>query len=403
MSFLTSLETPCLLLDADRLERNCSRMRERLQAHGVSLRQHVKTAKCEQVARLAAGGGLGPITVSTLKEADRFAEAGWRDILYAVGIVPGKLAHVRRLRSQGVDLKVVLDSAEAARALREAAIAQAASGGSGFGDPAAPARPDGTDARIPVLIEVDCDGHRAGVRPDDVDTLVAIGRLLESPATTLAGVMTHAGASYDCRSLEAIADMAERERAAIVQAADALCAAGLPCPIRSVGSTPTALMARRLDGITEVRAGVYQFFDLVMAGLGVCGVDDIALSVLASVIGHQPERGWTIVDAGWMAMSRDRGTSAQPVDQGYGLACTVDGRPLGDLVMAQANQEHGILGARGAIGASGTAAPSAPRLPVGTLLRILPNHACATGAQHDRYHLVRDGRIEAVWPRFSGW
>ena len=390
---LAALETPCLLLDADRLERNCARLRERLRPHGVRLRQHVKTAKCEQVARLAAGG-VGPITVSTLKEADRFAEAGWRDILYAVGIVPAKLPHVARLRARGVDLKVVLDSVEAAQALREAAPALLGAASDA--------------ARLPVLIEIDCDGHRAGVRPDDADTLLSIGRLLESSATTLAGVMTHAGASYDCRSLDAIAEMAERERAAIVRAADALTAAGLPCPIRSVGSTPTALMARRLDGITEVRAGVYQFFDLVMAGLGVCAVDDIALSVLASVVGHQPERGWTIVDAGWMAMSRDRGTAAQPVDQGYGLACTVDGRPLDDLVMAQANQEHGILGVRDA----STAAPSpslspspspSSHLPVGSLVRILPNHACATAAQHDRYHLVRDGRVEAVWMRFSGW
>jgi D-serine deaminase-like pyridoxal phosphate-dependent protein len=251
-------------------------------------------------------------------------------------------------------------------------------------------------ARLPVLIEVDCDGHRAGVRPDDADALVAIGRALESEATTLGGVMTHAGGSYDCRTPRSIADIAERERASVVQAAETLVAAGLPCAIRSVGSTPTALAAERLDGVTEVRAGVYQFFDLVMAGLGVCSLDDIALSVLASVIGHQRERGWTLVDAGWMAMSRDRGTAAQPLDQGYGVACGADGVPIDGLVMAQANQEHGILASR-------DGAPRPPQLPVGTLLRLLPNHACATAAQHERYLLVRDGRVEAVWPRFSGW
>jgi D-serine deaminase-like pyridoxal phosphate-dependent protein len=309
---LAALETPCLLLEAERLERNCARLRARLSAHGVSLRQHVKTAKSEPVARLAAGGGTGPITVSTLKEADRFAAAGWRDILYAVGMVPNKLAHAMRLRARGVDLKVVLDSVEAAHALREALEAGSAR------DERAEAAAVGGGARLPVLIEIDCDGHRAGVRPSDADRLLAIGRALESEATSLAGVMTHAGGSYDCRTPEAIAEIAERERASIVQAAGTLVAAGLPCAIRSVGSTPTALAARRLDGVTEVRAGVYQFFDLVMAGLGVCSLDDIAMSVLASVIGHQRERGWTLVDAGWMAMSRDRGTAAQPVDQGYG-------------------------------------------------------------------------------------
>jgi D-serine deaminase-like pyridoxal phosphate-dependent protein len=167
----------------------------------------------------------------------------------------------------------------------------------------------------------------------------------------------------------------------------------------SVGSTPTAHHATDLSGVTEVRAGVFVFFDLVMAGIGICSVDDIALSVLATVIGHQRDKGWILVDAGWMAMSRDRGTAKQDVDQGYGLVCDRDGRPYGDLILVDANQEHGIIALRP--GASG----ALPDLAVGDRVRILPNHACATGAQHDRYHVVRDGSdmVEAVWPRFGGW
>ena len=159
------------------------------------------------------------------------------------------------------------------------------------------------------------------------------------------------------------------------------------------------MAARDLAGVTEVRAGVFVFFDLVMAGIGVCAPDDVALSVLATVLGHQRDKGWIIVDAGWMAMSRDRGTARQPLDQGYGLVCDADGRPYADLIMIDANQEHGILAVR-----PGSAA-SCPDLPVGSSVRILPNHACATGAQHDRYHVVRGGdrRVHAVWQRFNGW
>jgi len=132
--------------------------------------------------------------------------------------------------------------------------------------------------------------------------------------------------------------------------------------------------------------------------LSVCRVEDIALSVAASVIGHQADKGWAITDAGWMALSRDRGTAAQPLDQGYGLVCDADGRPLDGVIVADANQEHGILAHR-----SGEAARM-PRLPVGTLVRILPNHACATGAQHGAYHVVRGSRrIEARWERIGGW
>jgi len=167
----------------------------------------------------------------------------------------------------------------------------------------------------------------------------------------------------------------------------------------SVGSTPTAHYSRDLTGVTEVRAGVFVFFDLVMAGIGVCSIDDIAISVLATVIGHQRDRGWILVDAGWMAMSRDRGTARQEVDQGYGLVCDLQGQPYGDLILADANQEHGIMMLR-----PGSQA-QLPDLPIGTRVRILPNHACATGAQHGGYQVMHMGSsiIEAEWPRFGGW
>jgi D-serine deaminase-like pyridoxal phosphate-dependent protein len=141
------------------------------------------------------------------------------------------------------------------------------------------------------------------------------------------------------------------------------------------------------------------FFDLVMHGIGVCAIDDIALSVLATVIGHRPEKGWILIDAGWMALSRDRGTQRHPIDQGYGLVCDVDGTPWPDLVVDDASQEHGVIKVR-----PGSAA-TLPDLPLGSRVRILPNHACATGAQHEAYHVIESGSraIAATWPRMRGW
>src|SRR5690606_21750968 len=174
--------------------------------------------------------------------------------------------------------------------------------------------------------------------------------------------------------------------------------AGLDCPEVSIGSTPTALTAEHLDGVTEVRAGVYVFFDLVMHNVGVCTTDEIALSVLTTVIGHQEEKGWAIVDAGWMAMSRDRGTQKQKQDFGYGQVCTEDGRPLEGYIISAANQEHGILSRSGEPDTG-----IAERFPIGTRLRILPNHACATGAQFPEYQAVLPDGSTATWPRFYGW
>jgi D-serine deaminase-like pyridoxal phosphate-dependent protein len=374
---LDQLETPALVLDAAKLERNVARMNAKMRVLGVPLRPHVKTPKCIEVAQLAMRSRSGPITVSTLKEADQFFAHGVTDILYAVGIAPGKLAHVAALRRRGADVTIVLDSVESARAVVEQSRA--------------------LGTRFPALIEIDCDGHRSGIKPGD-PTLLEIGRTLRAGGEPLLGVMTHAGSSYDCQSIAAIRAMAEQERAAVVSCADALRADGHDVSMVSVGSTPTATYAEALSGVTEVRAGVYVFFDLVMAGIDVCRIDDIALSVLASVIGHQRDKGWIITDAGWMAMSRDRGTQKQRVDQGYGLVCDIDGNPLDDLIVIGANQEHGIVARR-------DGKPfDLSRYPVGTLLRVLPNHACATGAQHDAYQVVRGGReIEAVWARFSGW
>lgn len=376
---LDDLSTPCLVVDEVRMQRNIDRLRGRMAGFGVQLRPHLKTCKSIEIARRVMDSAEGPATVSTLEEAARFADAGVRDMIYAVGIAPAKLPRVLALRAQGVDLSVVLDSAEQADAV------------------AAASRQSGT--AIPAFIEIDCDGHRSGVVPGDRDRLLSIGASLTRGGAELRGVLTHAGGSYSARGADGLRRAAEQERLAVVTAAETLRGAGLPCPVVSVGSSPTAHFAADLTGVTEVRAGVFLFFDLVMAGIGVCAVDDIALSVLATVIGHQRDKGWILVDAGWMAMSQDRGTARQAVDQGYGLVCDAAGRPFPDLILGSANQEHGIISVRPGSDAA------LPDLAVGDRVRILPNHACATAAQHGAYHVVRGDRpaVAATWPRFGGW
>ncbi|MGH3625929.1 MAG: alanine racemase, partial [Sciscionella sp.] len=229
---LTRLPTPCLLLDVRRMEHNISRARSRLAAQGVPLRPHVKTSKCLPVVRQMMGGTWGPATVSTLKEAEVLASAGVRDILYAVGIAPEKLDRVRQLRSAGVDLAVILDTPEQAQAVCAASW----------------------DAPIPALIEIDSDGHRGGLQPDD-PMLVQIAQTLQRGGAIFRGVMTHAGSSYEHPGGEALASMAEQERRAAVAAAAAIRSAGVDCRTVSVGSTPTALFAQSMSGVTEARIG----------------------------------------------------------------------------------------------------------------------------------------------------
>jgi len=375
MRTLSTVPTPTLVLDRRIAARNMARMRDHLAsvAGDVLFRPHLKTAKSIAVADMLFDGARHPITVSTLKEAELFGAAGFTDILYAVGLSPQKIAPVLALRVQGINLTVVTDNVAMAAAIRDAA-------------------PGGA---LPTLIELDVDGHRAGVAFDDGPTLTRIAAAL---GPNFAGVMTHAGGSYALSDPAELAGAADQEAARTAAARRLLEQAGHPCRIVSIGSTPTGNAVRDLTGVTEFRAGVFMFGDLVMHGVGVCPLEDIALSVLTTVIGTYPERGLVIVDAGWMALSRDRGTSGQAVDQGYGLVCSLDGQLLGDLIVLQANQEHGVIGVRPG------AAAHLPDLQVGDRMRILPNHACATAAQHGCYEVVAGSPdIIDSWERFSGW
>jgi D-serine deaminase-like pyridoxal phosphate-dependent protein len=371
-----ALDTPAALIDETRMMRNIQRLQSRLDGFGVRFRPHVKTPKCVEIGLRQRIAGARGITVSTLKEAERFFAAGFDDVLYAVGVAPSKLSRVLALREAGCDITVVVDSEAAAKSVVQVG------------------RP------LSVMIEVDSDGHRAGVEPES-EVLTAIGRRLIDGGADLRGVMAHAGSSYLYATPDALAEIAEGERSGCVRAAERLRAAGLPCPQVSVGSTPTALSARRLEGVTEVRAGVYVFQDLVMTNVGVCTPDDIALSVLTTVIGHQRRKGWVLIDAGWMALSRDRGTQLQSVDYGYGAVCDEGGRLLEGLWVSGVNQEHGFVSRRGTDPARRSGLET--EFPIGTRLRILPNHACATAAQFSQYMVLETGGGIATWERFNGW
>lgn len=374
---IDDLPTPALILDRAVLQRNLRRMSERLRNAGIALRPHLKTAKSVTVGRMAVEGHDGRITVSTLAEARYFANGGFNDILYGVGIVPSKLQAVSELRRQGINLHVVTDNIAVAQA-----IVDASRGGNTFS----------------VFIEIDSGAGRAGLPYPELPHLLDIARLLhEAQGVELAGVMTHAGHSYHENTIAGIVRVAEQERQAIVGAAEKLRVAGIPCPIVSAGSTPTAVHSRNFDGITEMRPGVYVFNDLDQEFIGACGPDDLALSVLASVIGHYPHRNQILIDAGALALSKDISAQEFQPKVGYGTIADAPGK---DMAVVACSQEHGFVGADAPLPFG--------RLPIGSHVRIWPNHACITAAAYDRYYVIDsdlDGgkAIVDVYDRINGW
>jgi D-serine deaminase-like pyridoxal phosphate-dependent protein len=240
----------------------------------------VKTSKCPPVVRAQLAAGARGITVSTLKEAQQFCALGITDILYAVGMVPAKLPQALELRRRGCDLKLIVDNVAAARAIAD------------FGG--------GQGEVFEVWIEIDCDGHRSGIVPED-DRLLEVGRAMAR--WRRARRRRHDARGLELRLRQPCRPGEDRRagtrRAACVRrsaCARRVCNARRSASVRHLRRCP----AERLDGVTEVRAGVYVFFDLVMHNVGVVRHDDIALSILTTVIGHQEEKGGrSSTRAGW--------------------------------------------------------------------------------------------------------
>ena len=360
---MDALETPALLVDSDRLDRNLGEMADLAREAGVALRPHWKTHKCPDLARrqieLGAVGG----TVAKAGEAEIFFAAGFEDLLVATPVVdPRKIDRLLAARGHS-RLAVLVESLEGARLWGE--------GAARAGKP------------VTVLLEVDTGMRRTGVTPGD--EAVPLGKnLAGDPWLEFRGVLTHAGHAYGARSSEEIAEIGRTEGETLVRTAESLRAAGIECPVVSVGSTPTVRYSMRVSGVTEIRPGNYPFHDVIQVGLGVVPEDRCALSLLATVVARPaPDR--VVVDSGSKSLSSDRGVTGGSLD-GFGRVLGPDGGFRQDAKVVRLSEEHGILEVEEAVAWS-----------VGDRIRIVPNHACATVNLHRELHLVRGADLVESW------
>jgi D-serine deaminase-like pyridoxal phosphate-dependent protein len=371
---LSELPTPALVLDVARVRRNAERMRGRVAGMGARLRPHVKTHKCAEVARLQTSAGSAALTVSTLAEARWFAARGFTDLTYAVPIEPGKFAEAIKLARDCERLALLTDDAGIPAQLDAAARA--------------------ANIKLDLFLKVDCGYHRCGVEPETGEAFEIPRRILDASHLRFAGILTHAGHSYHSHSLDELHAIAQRERDVMVEFASALRDAGIPVPVVSIGSTPTISTVEHLEGVDEARPGNYIFFDAFQATLGSCSFEDCALTVLASVVHRDSTRRKVAIDAGAIALSKDRGAVDIDSTCGYGRVLDLEGRDL-DLRVSTLSQEHGMIEIDDET--------LFDRLKVGTRLRILANHSCLTAAQHPHYNVLEAGRIVDRWQIQRGW
>jgi D-serine deaminase-like pyridoxal phosphate-dependent protein len=349
-------------------------MSERARALGVSLRPHVKTHKCPEIARLQTEGHAGGVTVSTLGEAEQLAERGFSDFTYAVPIEPGKIERAVALARRVERLALLTDDPEMP------ALLDAAAGRAGLA--------------LDVFVKIDCGYHRCGVEPDTPEAIEIPRRVAEARSLRFAGILTHAGHSYHCAEPDGVRDVARAERDVMVEHAERLRGEGIDVPVVSVGSTPTISHVDHLTGIDEIRPGNYIFFDAFQATIGSCAPADCALSVVTAVVHRDVARRRVVVDAGAIALSKDRGAVEVDPSCGYGRVVSLEGEDLG-LRVGSLSQEHGE------IRVDDTALLD--RLKVGARLRVVANHSCLTAAQHSHYEVVEGGRVVDRWETLRGW
>ena len=370
---LETLKTPSLVLDIVKVKRNAERMTRKVKQFGADLRPHIKTHKCIEVARMQTAGHSGAVTLSTLAEARAFAANGFPKITYAIPIEPGKFDEAIDI-SRECELSLLTDDVEVPDQLNDAARR--------------------ANVHLDLFLKVDCGYHRCGVEPTNPDAIEIPRRISNASNLRFAGILTHAGHSYNCQTKAEVLALARHERDLMADFAETLRADVGTVPIVSIGSTPTITTVDDLEGIDEVRPGNYIFFDAFQATLGSCALDDCALTVLASVVHRDRSRLKVIVDAGAIALSKDRGPVGLNPNCGYGRVLNLAGEDL-NLTVSEMSQEHGVIIVKDENTFDG--------LRVGSRVRVLANHSCLTAAQHSYYNVLEGEDVVDRWKIHTGW
>jgi D-serine deaminase-like pyridoxal phosphate-dependent protein len=295
---LENIKTPSLIVDYERMKRNAAQVTARAKSLNVNLRPHVKTHRCLEIARIQTENTFGGIMVSTLAEAHFFAQEGFSDITYGVPVERGKFAEVVEIAKSIERFAVLTSDAASIAELNETAKRES--------------------ARLNVFLKVDVGAHRCGVEPHTKQAFEIPQKIADSSNLDFAGILTHAGHSYHADTSEKLLAVAREERDKMRGLAEELRAKGLAVPSVSIGSTPTMSAFDNLEGVTELRCGNYIFFDAFQATLGSCAVSDCALTVLAAIVDRDAARQKIVVDAGAVALSKDRGAVEFDANCGYG-------------------------------------------------------------------------------------
>ena len=354
---ISELETPALLIDLDRMERNLCRVAHYAKEHDLRLRPHTKTHKTPAIGRRQIELGAVGLTVAKVGEAEVMLQSGTPDLLVHYPIIG--LSKLRRLMEVAAKTRVTvaLDSLQAARQLADAARAARVS--------------------IGVLVEVDVGMHRCGVAPGE--DLIALAQSVDrmAPHITLEGVTCYPG--HIRSASEEFRRLIDQLAADTAQIADDFRSAGLPLTLFSAGSTPLVFQSHEFPGVNEIRPGTYVFADINCVRSGMATLDDCAVTILTTVV-STAGKGYIIMDGGSKTFSSDRLAGSSEMTFGY-----VTEAP--EAVVYSQNEEHGYVDTR----------KCDQEFQVGDRLRIIPNHVCVAVNLHEQVYGIRNDKVELTW------
>ena len=353
------IQTPCLILDLDALERNIKKMGDYATAHGMRHRAHGKMHKSVDVLKLQQdlGAAVG-VCCQKVSEAEVFARGGIKDVMVSNQVTdPAKIDRLARMPKLGARVLVCVDDPENVKALSAAAVRH------------------GT--QIEALVEIDCGAGRCGV--SSTQEVVNIARLIDAaPGLKFAGIQAYQGAMQHIDSYDERKSKLDLAIAQVTDAVQGLKSQGLECDIVGGGGTGSYYFESNSGVYNELQCGSYAFMDadygriLDKNGKRIDqGEWENALFILTSVMSHA-KADKAIVDAGLKAQSVDSGLP------------TVYGRD--DVTYLKCSDEHGVV-----------ADPNGA-LKVNDKLRLVPGHCDPTCNVHDWYVGVRGGKVETVWP-----
>ncbi len=346
---MIDITRPTLLLDEKKCKRNIQRMTTRARHLGVKLIPHMKTPQSVGVAQWCADAGVEAITVSSLKMAQYFAQAGWKDITVAFPVNVLEIAVINDLLDMGVDLKLFLLDEGVAQKLNA-----------------------GLDQPVKVLIELDAGYNRTGISTDDQAGIEALATTIEqSEKLELYGLYCHPGNTYQTHNIEEIRQIwsVAMRKMNVVRAALKEVKSDL---IVRMGDTPGCTVVEQMEGVDEISAGNFIFYDLVMNYLDVCNEEDIAVAMACPVVAKNSIRNEIVVHGGAVHFSKDHLFDAEQ-NKFFGEVVILEKDGWSPIIagikVKSLSQEHGVLIASDEIFG---------QVQIGDVLGVLPIHSCLT-------------------------